>query len=229
MLGGNASSLAFVSALRASDDRVAAHMVSIAQTPLGTVLDTARQNLTLSLAGLLDWMDANFPPQDERAFVTPVRDIELLARTDWSVNAPAQLSDQNVLNIEDLPDEIADALAHPPEPLVQCAVCRRLCVRDHFAWKDRQLCAWDYHRQVFGKRGPWRSQPIEERHYGSLPAPAYVVPFLLEEEGADVIMAIAQIDEALAQKTVNTVIEADPARAYMAVRTPDGYTLVRER
>ena len=37
----------------------------------------------------------------------------------------------------------------------QCAACRRLCVRDDFVWKEKQLCAWDYHAQVFGKRGPW--------------------------------------------------------------------------
>jgi hypothetical protein len=215
--------------LRAEEDRVTAHLVPMAQTPLGNVLDTSRQNLTLSLSGLLDWLDANFPPHDERAFVAPVRDIELLARINWNVTPPARLNDMNVLNVEDLPEDIVDAIAHPPEPLLQCSACRRLCVRDHFVWKDRQLCAWDYHRQVFGKRGPWRSQPIEERHFETIPAPAYVAPMLLEEEGADVILACAQIEDQLAQQMVNAIVAADTSRAYIAVRTPDGYTLVRER
>lgn len=229
VLGGNGTTLAFATALVADEDRVNAHLHSLAQTPLGTVIDSARQNLSLSLSGLLDWIEANFSADDELAFVPPVRDIELLARINWQVEAPARLDEANVLNLEDLPEEIVDALTHEPEQLVQCAACRRLCVRDHFAWKERQLCAWDYHRQVFGKRGAWRSEPIEERHFETIPAPAYVAPPLLEQEGADVILSLSQIEETLAQQTVNNVIAADTARSYIAVRTPEGYTLVRER
>ncbi len=206
-----------------------AYLVSIAQTPVGNVIDTSRQNVTLSLSGLLDWMDANFPADDERAFITPPHDIELLARINWQADPPANLDEESVLNIDDLPEDVLDALMHPAESLVQCAACRRLCVRDHFVWKERQLCAWDYHRQVFGKRGAWRSNAIEERHFDTLPSPAYLAPPLIEEEGGEVILAIANVEDALARDTVNAVIAGDPHRSYIAVRTPEGYSLVRER
>lgn len=229
ILGGNSASLAFASAILGDDDRIVAHMHSIAQTPPGTVIGDARQNLTLSISGLLDWFDANFPPEDERAFVAPLRDIELLARVNWRADAPVQLTLESLLNAEDVPEEIADALAHPPEILLQCGACRRMCVRGHFVWKDRQLCAWDYHRQVFGKRGAWRTEPVEDRHFETLPSPAYVAPALLEESGAEVILALAQVDDALARQTVNAVIAGGAGRSYVAVRTPDGYSVVRER
>ncbi|MFN2448935.1 MAG: hypothetical protein ABR508_03955 [Candidatus Baltobacteraceae bacterium] len=229
VLGGNTTTLAFASALLADEDRVSAHVVPLAQTPLGTVLANTRQNLTLDLSGLLDWIDANFPAEDELSFVPPVRDLELLARINWRVEPPLRLDDENVLNLEDLPEAIAAALVHAPEPILSCAACRRLCVRDHFLWKDRALCAWDYHRQVFGKRGPWRNNAIEERHFETLPAPAYVAPELLEKEGADVIMAVARIDDEVAHQTINAIIGSAEGRSYIAVRTPDGYSLVRER
>ena len=53
---------------------------------------------------------------------------------------------------------------------MQCAACRRLCVRDDFVWKEKQLCAWDYHAQVFGRRGPWHDGAYEERHFETLPS-----------------------------------------------------------
>jgi hypothetical protein len=133
------------------------------------------------------------------------------------------------LNIEDVPEDIADALAHSPEPLVQCAACRRLCVRDHFVWREKQLCAWDYHRQVFGKRGPWRIGEYEERHFETLPSAAYVAPPLLDEAGVDVVLAIGGLPEPVAQEAVNLVMRSDRERAYMAVRTSDGYTVLREK
>ena len=221
--------LAFASALLAHSDRVNAFLVSIAHTPLGPVADTARQNVTLSLSGLLDWLDANFSSDDERAFVTPPHDIELLARINWESEQPRLLDEQTVLNLEDVPGDVVEALMNPPEALLQCAACRRLCVRDHFVWKERQLCAWDYHRAVFGRRGAWRSGVIEERHFETVPAPAYIAPQLVEEEGGEVILAVANVDGGLAQQTVNTLIGAQPDRSYIAVRTPEGYSLVRER
>lgn len=229
VLGGNSTTIAFASAILADEDRIVAHLHGLAQTPLGVVVSDSRQNVTLSVSGLLDWLDANFPPEDERAFVTPLRDIELLARVNWRVEPPVRLTDEAVLNLEDMPEDIADALAHPPEILIQCGACRRMCVRDHFVWKERQLCAWDYHHQVFGKRGPWRNDAIEARHFETLPKAAYIAPPLLEQENVDVILAVAQIDDALAQQTVNGIVAADGNRSYMAVRTPDGYSLVRER
>jgi hypothetical protein len=228
ILGGNVSTLAFVTSLRSDNNTVTAHLLPVAQTPLGTVLGDAWQNVTVALAGLLDWMDQNFPPEDEHAFVAPIRDIELLARINWDVAVPAALDESCVLNIEDVPDEIAHALLHPGRPLLQCSACRRLCVRDEFVWKDRPLCPWDYHRQVFGKRGPWHNGPYETRHFESVPQAGYVAPVLLEE-GAEIVAALSGIDEAIAREAVNLILRADAERAYMTVRTPEGYTVLRER
>ena len=111
---------------------------------------------------------------------------------------PETFDEGAVLNIEDVPEEIADALAHPPQPIVQCAVCRRLCVRDEFVWKEKQLCAWDYHTQVFGKRGPWRNGGYEERRFETLPECAYVAPPLLVEMGVEVVLMINEVTEATA-------------------------------
>ncbi|HEV3152859.1 MAG TPA: hypothetical protein VGZ02_03535 [Candidatus Baltobacteraceae bacterium] len=229
VLGGNANTLAFVTSLRSEDKIVTVHLVPLAQTPLGIAAGDSWQKAGIALTTLLDWIDSTFAPDDERAFVAPVRDVELLARIEWHVDPPSRLDDASVLNIEDLPDEIVDALAHPPEPLVQCASCRRLCVRDHFVWKERQLCAWDYHKQVLGKRGPWHSGAYEERHFETIPQAAYVAPPLLEESGVDAVLAIAGIDAAIARDAINVVLTADATRPYLAVRTPDGFTLLREK
>lgn len=229
ILGGNANTLAFVTSLRAESKAVTAHLVPIAQTPLGAVLGQNWQNVTLALTGLMDWIDSTFPADDERSFIAPVRDIELLARINWHVEPPSRLDENSVLNIEDVPEDIAEALAHPPEQLVQCAACRRLCVRDHFVWKEKQLCAWDYHRQVFGKRGPWHSGAYEARHFETIPSAAYVAPPLLDEAGVEVVLGIAGVDENVAQQAVNLILGTDSGRAYMAVRTPDGYSVLREK
>lgn len=229
VLGGNASTLAFVSKIAADAPSLTAHLVPIAQTPAGTVAGADWQNVTIATANLLDWLDKTFPAEDERAFVAPLRDIELLARINWQAEPPSRLDEAGVLNIEDIPEDIADALVHPPEPLVQCAACRRLCVRDQFVWREKQLCAWDYHRQVFGKRGPWRSGAYEPRHLETIPFAAYVAPPLLEEAGVDVVLAVAGVEDAVAHEVLNVLLARDEAHAYLAVRTPDGYTLLRER
>lgn len=229
VLGGNVSTLAFVTSLRADKNAVTAHLLPVAQTPAGALLGDSWQNVTIALAGLLDWMDQNFPPEDEHAFVAPIRDVELLSRINWEVAVPAALDDSSILNIEDVPDEIAHALLHPGRPLLQCFACRRLCVRDEFVWKDRQLCAWDYHRQVFGKRGPWHSGPYETRHFESVPQAGYVAAALLEESGVEVILTLGGIDETVSQEAINLVLRADTERPHMTVRTLDGYTLLRER
>jgi hypothetical protein len=229
VLGGNGSTLVFVNSLRADAASVSAHLVPIAQTPIGTVAGDVWQNVSIATPNLLEWLDKTFPPDDERSFIAPLRDIELLARINWHAEPPSRLDDAGVLNIEDVPEEVADALAHPPEPLVQCAACRRLCVRDHFVWREKQLCAWDYHRQVFGKRGPWHTGAYEPRHFETIPFAAYVAPPLLEEAGVDVVLALADIADAVAHEVLNVVLQHDSAQAYLAVRTPDGYTLLRER
>lgn len=229
VLGGNASTLAFVSSLRTESTTVTVFLVPMAHTPAGAVCGDLRQTIAVPFEGLLDWIDATFSPDDEQAFLAPARDIELLARIDWHVEPPARLDDSAVLNLEDLPEEITLALANPPARLVQCASCRRLCVRDEFVWKDRQLCAWDFHRQLFGKRGPWHTGEYRAQDLASAPGAAYTADPLLLQAGAEIILAISAVIDSAALQLINTVIREVPNRAHMVVRTPSGMTVLRER
>lgn len=200
----------------------------LAWTPAGVVLGDAWQRVGIALTGVIDWADRTFPPEDERAFIAPVRDIELLARVEWSAPVPERLDEDAVLNIEDLPEDVAEGLAHPAAPITQCSACRRLCVRDEFVWKERQLCAWDFHGQVFGKRGPWREGAYEERHFDSLVRCAYVAPALLGELGVEVVLAIEGVEEEIARRLVDVLLAQDEGRAHLAVRTENGLRVLRE-
>lgn len=229
MLGGSGSTLGFINSFRAEGGTITARLVPLAWTPIGVVVGESWQNVGIALNNLLDWCDRTFPPEDERAFVAPMRDIELLARIQWHAELPEALSDESVLNIEDVPEEVAEGLAHPAAPIVQCAACRRLCVRDEFIWKEKQLCAWDFHAQVFGKRGPWHDGPYEERFFETLPACAYVAPQILAEMSVDVILATGAVSDSTAQQMINLLLSAENGPAYMAVRTGGGFTVLRER
>ncbi|HET9031258.1 MAG TPA: hypothetical protein VFN49_13880 [Candidatus Aquilonibacter sp.] len=228
VLGGSGSNLGFTNSFRTQDGGITAYVVPIAWTPLGVVVGNSWQTVGLALHGLLDWVDRSFPPEDERAFVAPMRDIELLARVAWHAELPQKLSDESVLNVEDVPEEIAEGLSHPPQPIVQCSACRRLCVKDEFVWKEKQLCAWDYHTQVFGRRGPWRDGPYEERHFDTLPTCAYVAPQLLAELNVEVVLATNAVPEQVAASIINLLLESEPQRPHMAVRSGDGFTVLRE-
>lgn len=228
VLGGSGSNLAFVNSFKTERNAITARLVPLAWTPIGVAVGDTWQNVGIALANLLDWVDRTFQPEDERAFVAPMRDIELLARIQWHSELPEQLGDDAVLNIEDVPEDIVEALSHTPSAIVQCAACRRLCVRDDFVWKEKQLCAWDYHGQVFGKRGPWRNGAYEERHFDTLPSCAYVAPQILGDMRVEVIMATSSIDEGVARTAINLVLDADPARPHMAVRSEGGFTVLRE-
>jgi hypothetical protein len=229
VLGGNSSTLAFVSSFRSENAAISAQLVSIAWTPLGVVLGESRQTVTIALKDVVDWVDRTFAPEDERSFIAPVRDIELLARVEWHAPTPERLDESVVLNIEDLPEEVAEALAQPAAPILQCAACRRLCVRDEFVWKERQLCAWDYHSQVFGKRGPWREGQYEQRHFETLPRCAYVAPALLAQLAVEIVLALDGIEEAAAREVVNRLLAADSRHSHLAVRLIDGgVRLLRE-
>ena len=203
-------------------------LIPIAATPIGSVIGDAWQNADIALSGFFDWADRTFPPEDDRAFIAPARDIELLIRIGWQAPLPETIAEESVLNVEDVPGDVADALAHPAEPIVQCAACRRLCVRDDFVWKEKQLCAWDYHAQVFGRRGPWRNGPYEDRHFETLPVAAYVAPLLLQEQNVELVLGLNAVEEATAREAINIVLGADRQRAYMAVRTTGGFTVLRE-
>lgn len=229
VLGGNANTLAFVSSLVPESRQITAWLVPIAWTPIGVLLGENWQRVNIPADNVIGWADATFAPEDERAFVASGRELEMLARIGWHAGTPETLGEDVLVNPDDLPEDLLDAFEHPAEPLVQCAICRRTCARDHFVWNDRRMCAWDYHATVFGKRGPWRSEPYEERYFATLPAARYVAQGLLDELGVDAIVAVDDIDDALARRIVNDVIAADGTRAHLAVRVGGGYTLLRER
>jgi len=228
VIGGNSSTVAVVNSFQPQGGAITVRLIPIAATPIGSVIGDAWQNADIALSGFFDWADRTFPPEDDRAFIAPARDIELLIRIGWQAPLPETIAEESVLNVEDVPGDVADALAHPAEPIVQCAACRRLCVRDDFVWKEKQLCAWDYHAQVFGRRGPWRNGPYEDRHFETLPVAAYVAPLLLQEQNVELVLGLNAVEEATAREAINIVLGADRQRAYMAVRTTGGFTVLRE-
>ncbi len=231
VLGGNSSTLAFVSSLVPERRQVTAWLVPLAWTPVGVAAGESWQRVGIPADNVVGWADQTFSPEDERSFVTSGRDLELLMRVGWSAPAPTaeDLSDKMVLNLEDVPEDVLDAFAQPLEALTQCAICRRTCVRDHFVWNERRLCAWDYHATVFGKRGPWRDGTYEERLFETLPHAAYVAPGLLDEQQVDPVMAVSSLPEDVMRALLNAAIEGDAGHPHIAVRTEGGYTLLRER
>ncbi len=230
VLGGNGSTLAFVTTLVPKNRQITAWLVPLAWTPIGAVLGDGWQRVNIAADNIGGWVDQTFPPEDERAFVTSMRDLEMLGRIGWvGTDALDAITVKDVLNPDDLPEDVIDALEHPLEPLTTCAICRRSCVRGHFAWNERQLCAWDFHLTVFGKRGPWHDGPYEEKYFASLPAVKYVAHGLLDEVGVDAIVAADGLSEPALQSVINTAIADTPERAHLAVRTETGLTLLRER
>jgi len=229
VLGGNASTLAFVSSLRPEKGQVTAWLVPMAWTPIGVSLGEAWQRVSIAADNIGGWVDQTFPSEDERSFVTPLRDLEMLLRVAWHAEVPETLAESMLVNPEDCPDDVLDGLEHPLEALTQCAVCRRMCVRDHFVWNERQLCAWDYHGAVFSKRGPWRDDPYEERFFDTLPRASYVAPGLLGELAVEPVLAVAGLPEDRMRTLVNVAIGSEKDGAYLAVRTDEGLTVLRER
>ena len=230
VLGGNSSSLAFVCGVAENEKTVDVWLVPIAWTPAGVITGEQLQRVGVTVERIAEWADQTFAPEDERAFVAPLRDLELLMRSGWKAAPPERLDDESVLNPHDLPEDVLDGLHAPPVALVQCPVCRRTCARDDFVWNERRLCAWDYHTAVLGKRGPWRSAPYEPRLFETLPAAAYVVPELLDELKVDAVLHTIVLDDATAHALINSVIAAGgEGGAYLAVRTQTGYSLLRER
>jgi len=229
VLGGNASTLAFVSSVRPEKGQVTAWLVPLAWTPVGVSIGDGWQRVSIAADNIGGWVDQTFPPEDERAFVTPLRDLEMLVRVQWHAEVPERLSESLLVNGDDVPEDVLDGIDHPTESLTQCAVCRRMCVRDHFVWNDRQLCAWDYHATVFGKRGPWHDGPYEERFFETLPRAAYVAPGLLQELDVVPVLAVASLPEDRMRALVNVAIGDGSDGACLAVRTDEGLTVLRER
>jgi hypothetical protein len=82
---------------------------------------------------------------------------------------------------------------------------------------------------VFGKRGPWRDGPYEERFWDTIPHAAYVAGPLLHDVSVDAVLAIEGLDDELAHRLINEAIAADAEHPHLAVNTSGGYTLLRER
>jgi hypothetical protein len=230
VIGGNGTTLAVMNSFRPSQpgEIVTAHLIPLAMTPMGIAVGTARQAIGLPLRGLYDWIDRTFPPQDEQAFVAPIRDAELLARVGWDSPLPDSIGADSIVNLEDIPEDIAEGLMRDPVALTQCAACRRLSVAGDFLWKGKELCAWDFHAQVFGKRGPWRDEPYEPRYFETLAECSYVAPPLLNELGVEIILTVNGVADSVAQRVVNAALTGDPGHAHMAVRAAGGLTVLRE-
>lgn len=229
VLGGNASTLAFTSSFLADRRQLTIWLVPLAWTPIGVVQGEAWQKVGIAADNIAGWTDETFAADDEHAFVTSLRDVELLTRVNWSAEPPEALDASIILNPEDVPEDVIDALTLPAETLVTCQACRRTCVRDHFVWNDRQLCAWDYHALVFGRRGPWRNEPYEERLWETIPSPRYVVPQLLEEQNVDLVLSLGGVEDALARRLTDELMRAQTGQSYLAVRVEAGLMLLRER
>ncbi|MGA8574847.1 MAG: hypothetical protein WB609_04050 [Candidatus Cybelea sp.] len=208
---------------------ITVRIVPLAVTPLRIALGERPQNVSVALAGLFEWIDRTFPPEDEHSFVASMRDLELLARAQWESAFPEQLEPESILNLEDLPDDVAEALARPQVALVQCAACRRLCIRGEFVWREKEVCAWDYHAAAFGKRGPWREGTYEARHFETLPSCAYVVPELFTELGVEALLTVDDAAGTAGQAVVNALLASDSEHPHIVVKTADGLTVLRER
>ncbi|HUY11461.1 MAG TPA: hypothetical protein VMV73_04275 [Candidatus Dormibacteraeota bacterium] len=229
MLGGNSSTLAFTNSLIPDPSTILARLVPVAVTPIDTALGDTWQSVGIAPEDLLAWIDRTFSAEDESAWVAPLRDLDLLARVGWSAPLPVNLSQAEIINIEDLPPEIVEALESGPVPIVACALCRRLCVRDDFLWGERQLCAWDFHHQVFGRRGPWRNGAYEEHHYETLPRCGFVAPSLIEELGVEILASFYDCDERLVRSIIAQMLDADKERSHIAVKVDAGFVVLRER
>jgi hypothetical protein len=229
VLGGNASTLAFTSSFVPERRQLTVWLVPLAWTPVGVVQGEAWQKVGIAADNVSAWTDETFSPDDEHAFVTSLRDAELLTRIGWQAEAPSRLDETLLVNPDEIPGDVLEALTLPAETLVTCQVCRRTCVRDHFVWNDRQLCAWDYHALVFGRRGPWREEPYEDRLWETIPNPKYVAPHLLDEQNVDLVLSLGGVDETLARNVIDQLMRAGGGHPYIAARIEAGLMLLRER
>jgi len=229
VLGGNASTLAFTSSFVPDRRQLTIWLVPLAWTPIGVVQGQAWQKVGIAADNIAGWTDETFSPDDEHAFVTSLRDVELLTRIGWNAEPPEKLDETSIVNPDEMPQDVLEALAVPAETLVTCQACRRTCVRDHFVWNERQLCAWDYHALVFGRRGPWRDQAYEERLWDTIPSPNYVAPHLLDEQKVDIVLSLGGVDETLARRVIDELMRAGGGGAYIAARVEAGLMLLRER
>ena len=101
VLGGNASTLVFVSSLRPEKGQVTAWLVPLAWTPAGVSIGEGWQRVSIAADNIGGWVDQTFPAEDERSFVTPLRDLEMLLRVGWHAEVPESLSESLLVNPEE--------------------------------------------------------------------------------------------------------------------------------
>jgi len=229
VLGGGEHMLAFVTQAVGENGQLPVILVPLAWTPVGVAIGEGWQRVLVDENNVGGWVDQTFVPEDERAFIAHLGELELLRRIGWKDAVPERLSEQHVLNPADLPEDVIEALESPMMPIARCSSCRRSCVKDEFVWQERQLCAWDWHRALFGRRGPWRSEPYNRAQFSGIPRAAYVVPALAEEAGAETVMLLGRIDPELAYDIVSTLMERIGDGSYITVSTHTGWVLLRER
>src|SRR5471032_1360200 len=108
VLGGNANTLAFTSSLVPENRQITAWLVPLAWTPIGVVLGENWQRVNIAADNLASWGDSTFSPDDERAFVSSARDLEMLARIGWSAPVPTELAEGTLVNPADLPEALLE-------------------------------------------------------------------------------------------------------------------------
>ncbi|TAM76778.1 hypothetical protein EPN44_04560 [bacterium] len=229
VLGGGEHMLAFVTQASGDKGQLPVVMVPLAWSPLGVVVGEGWQRVLVDEDNVSGWVDQTFVPEDERAFLAPLGELDLLRRIGWKDEVPDRLSEEQILNLGDLPEDVIEALGSPMLPIARCAACRRSCVKDEFIWQERQLCAWDWHRSVFGRRGPWRTDAYNRVQFSDIPAAGYVVPPLAEEAGAETLMLLGRVDPELAYDAVSMLVERLGDGSYITVSTDTGWVLLRER
>ncbi|MGH7716702.1 MAG: hypothetical protein ACREML_11985, partial [Vulcanimicrobiaceae bacterium] len=109
VLGGNASTLAFTSSFVPERLQLTVWLVPLAWTPIGVVQGEAWQKVGIAADNIGGWTDEAFAPDDEHAFVTSLRDAELLTRTGWHAEAPTSLDEALLVNPEEIPADVLDA------------------------------------------------------------------------------------------------------------------------
>ena len=158
-----------------------------------------------------------------------MRDLELLARIGWSAKRRPS-STKTLLSIrDDCPKMFWKRSTHPAETLIQCAICRRTCVRDHFVWNERRLARGTTTRSFSAGADRGAKSPTKNGLWDTLPIPNTSRPTCSTSRHVDLVLSLGGIDEALARRIINEVIAPSGAVAYLAARVEDGFMLLRER
>ncbi len=229
VLGGNASTLAFTSSLVPENRQVTAWLVPLAWTPIGVVLGENWQRVGIAADNVASWTDSTFDPSDERSFVSSLRDLELLARVGWTASVPETLTEDVVVNADDVPEDILDAFStrRNRSCRARSAVAR---ARASSSCGTSAACARGITTRPSSESAGRGAKRRTKNGCGRRSRTPHTWPArLLDDVGVDAVLAIDGLDDALAHRLINEAIAADTAHAHLAVRTSSGYTLLRER